>query len=110
MKKLILFLTAAFCIAAAAAGCSKTNGSDPKDNITFTAVIDEVHENSILVSDVSESTAGAASFDKASVQWTDATAPAIELRAGQKVKITILPQIRESYPVQATLVSIELAE
>lgn len=93
------------------AGCSKDLPPEGHEkNITFTAVIDEVYESGILVKDVSQSSQDNVSFDKAVVQWTEDTKPDFALESGQKVKITVLPQIRESYPVQTTLVGIKLAQ
>jgi len=80
------------------------SGCIPKDNnITFTAFIESVNENSILVIDVSANSG----FDKASVDITEAKYD-FDLKAGQKVEVTIKPEIRESYPVQATGVRIRL--
>ncbi|MEL7655413.1 MAG: GerMN domain-containing protein [Bacillota bacterium] len=77
-------------------GCTKP------DTITFTAEIESVNENSILVNTIDYE-----NFDKASVDLRDAEYD-FELSEGQTVEITILPEIRESYPVQVTGVKLTL--
>ncbi len=73
------------------AGCS---GKD--QTITFSAEIEQVSENSILVKTIDY-----ADFDKASVDLREAEYD-FDLAAGQLVEVTIRPEIRESYPVQVT--------
>lgn len=73
------------------AGCS---GKD--ETITFSAEIEKVSENNILVKTIDYK-----DFDKASVDLKEAKYD-FELSEGQIVEITILPEIRESYPVQVT--------
>jgi len=90
----IVLITA---LAAAFLGCESKN-------IKFTAIIDEIYENSLLVSTYNES----ADFDKAVVFYEENAKPDFELKTGQIVEITILPEIRESYPVQVTAVKITL--
>lgn len=80
------------------AGCAKK-----EPNIIFTGTIETVSDRSILVS-----TADDVSFDKASVSFAPDMKISFNLLVGQVVKITILPQIAESYPVQVTAVAIEL--
>ncbi len=72
-------------------------------NITFTAVVENVYENGILVSTTED-----VGFDKASVGFDQSCKPDFELKTGQTVELTIRPQIRESYPVQVTAVKIKL--
>lgn len=98
MKRTIvlIFLAAALCLALA--GCKR------EQNIVFTAVVEEVSGNAILVR-----TADDVGFDLASVGFDKKMEdPGFALAAGQTVKLTILPEIRESYPVQVTAVAIEL--
>lgn len=73
------------------AGCS---GKD--QTITFSAEIEQVSENSILVKTIDYT-----GFDKASVDLGEAEYD-FDLAVGQLVEITIRPEIRESYPVQVT--------
>jgi rhodanese-related sulfurtransferase len=79
-------------------GCSSTK------NVTFIATIESVNENSIMVTTNEEGL----SSDKASVSFEKNYKPNFELKAGQRVEITILPEVRESYPVQVTAVKIKL--
>lgn len=81
----------------ALSGCKKT------ELITFTAVVDDFNVNSASVT-----TADYAGFDKATVYFTDEMEMDFMLDRGQTVSITILPEIRESYPVQVSAVKIEL--
>jgi len=81
------------------AGCAAGGA----DNVTFTAVIEQVMENGILVTTTDD-----VGFDKASVGFDKSCKINFNLLAGQTVELTILPQIRESYPVQVTAVKIEL--
>ncbi|SHI13401.1 hypothetical protein SAMN02745823_02687 [Sporobacter termitidis DSM 10068] len=98
MKKIIVLLICAGVLLSALAGCGKK-----EQNIVFTATVDEIHDSSILVS-----TADDVGFDKASVSFAADVKIGFNLIVGQTVKITALPQIKESYPVQVTAVAIEL--
>ncbi|MDD3854047.1 MAG: hypothetical protein PHD40_10415, partial [Syntrophomonadaceae bacterium] len=75
-----------------------------KDNITFLAEVESVSENSILVNTIDFET-----FDKASVDLKEAKYD-FELSEGQIIDVTILPTIRESYPVQVTATELVLQE
>ncbi len=77
-------------------GCAK------QQNITFEAQIDSVSDQSIMIT-----THDAVGFDKASVGISKAQVEA-PLAEGQKVKITIHPEIRESYPIQVTATKVEV--
>lgn len=101
MKKIVAALLCAALLCLLLAGCEI---DETGQNMVFTGVIEEIHENSILVS-----TADEVGFDKASVGFSPDLKLSFNLIVGQRVKITILPQIRESYPVQVTAVMIELA-
>lgn len=79
-------------------GCKKE-----VDTITFNATIEEVNDNNILVK-----TSDAVGFDLASVGYDKDLKIDFNLIVGQEVTITILPEIRESYPVQVTAVKIKL--
>ncbi|MDF2677917.1 MAG: hypothetical protein K0Q97_2251 [Bacillota bacterium] len=95
MKKIILILSIMIFIFT---GCKKEN-----ENISFTALIENVSENSMMVT-----TSDNVGFDKASVSYDKNLKLNFNPKIGQKVKIVILPEIRESYPVQVTAISIEL--
>lgn len=102
MKKSIILTLCLLLFAAFLGGCAQTT---PKaENVTFTAVIDEVSDGTLLVS-----TSDDVGFDKARVSFAkDMPAPDFDPAVGQTVRIVILPDIAESYPVQVTAVSIEL--
>lgn len=95
MKKIILILSILIFVFT---GCKKEN-----ENISFTALIENVSENSMMVT--TDENVG---FDKASVSYDKNFKLNFTPMIGQKVKITILPEIRESYPVQVTAINIEL--
>lgn len=70
----------------------------------FTGVVEEVYENSIFVTS-DDPIVG----DRASVGFAKDMKPlSFNLAVGQTLTITILPDIRDSYPVQVTAVKIEL--
>lgn len=73
-------------------------------NIAFTALIESVSENSMVVT-----TSDNVGFDKARVGYDKNLKLDFTPAAGQTVEITILPEIRESYPVQVTAVKILLS-
>lgn len=98
MKKTILLLICMAAFVLALYGCR-----EKADNITFTATVDELLDSAILVSTTDD-----VGFDKARVAIGDDVDLSFDLAVGQIVKITILPQIAESYPVQVTAVTIEL--
>lgn len=101
MKRASAMILCLAVLLALAAGCADKG----VENITFTAVIEGVGDNSILVTTTDD-----VGFDKASVRFTDELQLDFELMSGQTVKITILPQIAESYPVQVSAVAIELVK
>jgi hypothetical protein len=98
MKKIITLLICAAALIITIAGCAKK-----EPNVVFTGTIEEIHDASILVSTTDD-----VGFDKASVSFAPDIKLGFNFLAGQIVKVTILPQIRESYPVQVTAVAIEL--
>jgi len=79
-------------------GCGAKN-----ENIIFSAVIESVFDNSLLVT-----TEDKVGIDRASVGFDRSLVLNFEPRIGQTLRIEILPEIRESYPVQVTAVRIEL--
>ncbi len=98
-KPLALILCLILCLAAASACADKSEAQ----NITFTAVVEGVGENSVLVTTTDD-----VGFDKASVRFEEGLQAGFELTSGQTVKLTIKPEIAESYPVQIEAVAIEL--
>ena len=102
MKRIVAALALAAALIAILSGCAQKEPDE--ENVVFTSVIEQINDNSILVSTMDD-----VGFDKASVTFAnEAAKPDFDLAVGQMVKLTILPQIRESYPVQVTAVSIEL--
>lgn len=73
-----------------------TGCAGKEETITFSAEIETVSENSILVKTIENQ-----DFDKASVDLREAEYD-FDLAVGQIVEVTIKPEIRESYPVQVT--------
>lgn len=74
-----------------------------QQNVSFTAVVESVSEGSVLVHCEDEDLG----FDKASVSYDASLKPDVPFVVGQELAITILPEIRESYPVQVTAVEIK---
>lgn len=95
MKKLALLLVATLMVLSACAA------EGPP--IVFTAMIESVADNAITVN-----TRDKVGFDKAAVSFDKALALDFTPEPGMTVEITILPEIRESYPVQVTATSIKL--
>lgn len=79
-------------------------GCGTKEDITFLAEIESISDNSILVNTIDFDT-----FHKASVDIREAEYD-FELAEGQVVDVTILPEIRESHPVQVTATKLTLQE
>ncbi len=98
MKRAFSFFLCALVLLPLSGGCVRK-----EPNIVFTSVIEEARENSLLVL-----TSDDVGFQKASVSFAPGLKVGFDLAVGQTVKITILPEIRESYPVQVTAVAIEL--
>ena len=95
MKRIFVLLAITMIILP---GCGAKN-----ENIIFSAVIESVFDNSLLVT-----TEDKVGFDRASVGFDRSLVLNFEPRIGQTLRIEILPEIRESYPVQVTAVRIEL--
>ncbi len=95
MRRLIIPLIIALLILS---GCDKK-----EPNIVFTALIESIADRSILVT-----TSDDVGFDKANVGYDTSLEIGFNLLVGQTVKIEMLPEIRESYPVQITAVRIDL--
>ena len=97
-NRILIIILLSLVILVLLAGCGT------KENITFMAEIESVSENNILVNTIDFET-----FDKASVDICGAEYD-FELTDGQIIDVTILPEIRESYPVQVTGVKLTLLE
>jgi rhodanese-related sulfurtransferase len=80
-----------------------TSCTQKNNNITFVGIIENVTENDIMVK-----TNDDVGFDKASVRYDKNLEIKFVPEVGQKVKVEIYPEIRESYPVQVTGINIEL--
>ncbi len=100
MRKAMILI---FTVILALSACSTS------ENIVFTAIIESVMENSILVTTIT-TTDSDVGFDRASVSFDENTSIPFNLIPGQTVELTILPEIRESYPVQVVAVKIQLAD
>lgn len=91
------------------AGCTpaKTDEDVPntEENISFTGILGSIDGNTWIVT-----TKDAVGFDQASVTITDEVVMPFNPLVGQTLSITILPEIRESDPVQVTAVSVELVQ
>lgn len=95
MKKIILMLIPMIFLIT---GCTK------EGNITFEAQIESLGDQSMIVA-----TNGGVGFDKASVGLSTAKIEG-DLVVGEKVEITIHPEVRESYPVQVTAIKVKVME
>ncbi len=96
MKTLISVLTVLFLLT----GCGHK-----ADNITFSATIEDIRDNGIIVT-----TTDGVGFEKASVGYDKGLKIPFNLIVGQTVEIEAFPEIRESEPVQITAVKISLKE
>lgn len=101
MKKALIILLA-LALALPFAGCQET-----EKNLVFTGVVEDIYNSSILVS---VSVNDQVDFDSARVDFAEDLELDFEFALGQSLEIEILPQIRESYPVQVTAVRISLVE
>lgn len=99
MKKLLSNLFLISMLILIFSSCAK------EKNIVFNATVEDINGNSLMVSTINFE-----GFDKASVGITADTVfvetTLSEIKIGDTVEIIILPQIRESYPVQVTAVKI----
>lgn len=82
----------------------KDHQDEPDGNLRFKATIDEVYENSLLVTVRGDFHY----FDIATVHFSDDLKMDFSPDEGLEVIIEILPEIRESYPVQVVAVNIIL--
>lgn len=92
MNKIIIIMAV---MLSALTGCTK------EQNITFTAQIESLDDKHMMVS-----THDDIGFDKASVDVSQAKIKE-ELSVGDRVEVTIEPEIRESYPVQVSATKVE---
>ena len=93
MYKLILILSV---ILSVCVGCAK------EDLMVFEGKVEEIYEGSLIIT-----TNDDIGFDKASVAISDAMIEG-EIEVGSSLKITIYPEVAESYPVQVTAVQVEV--
>lgn len=98
-QRLILVLAAILLLA----GCGRQPAA--RDNLKFTAAIQEVAQGSILVT-----TTDPVGFDTAWVRVEGIQHLPPGLAAGQQVTIEALPQVKESHPVQIEAVKIVMFE
>lgn len=96
--KRLLLLCGMLC-AALLAGCGTTGDVPPigEQGVTFTGLVEEVGDGYILVS-----TEDDVSFDRANVRFAEGFEPDFQPEVGQLLRITILPEMSESCPVQVT--------
>lgn len=84
-------------------GC--TANKSEEENILFTGIIESIEENTWRVS-----TSDDVGFDQASVTLTKDIKMPFNPLVGQTISFTILPEIRESYPVQVTAIAVDLVQ
>lgn len=84
------------------ASCSSSDSTS--EGITFIGEVEEINDSSILVTVDDSDSVG---FDKASVSISDVNDISFNLIIGQKLQITIKPDIMETYPVQVVSTKIE---
>ena len=97
MKKFLLFALALLRLT----GCA-----GKRDTVTFIGTIEEVYDNGFLVTTTDD-----VGFDRASIGFDKDMknlSPTSNFFVGQSWKITILPVICESYPVQVPAVGIDV--
>lgn len=102
MKRLLLQLTAAMLLVTVLLfpACSGAEES----NIVFTGEVLEVYDKGFLIS-----TTELDGTDKVSIGYDKGMKPLdFNLLVGQTLEVTVLRQMRESYPVQATAVKVRL--
>lgn len=95
MKKVILMIITILFVVTE---CTK------EKNITFEAQIESLSDHSMMVT-----TKDDIGFDKASVGLSTTQIEG-DLVEGKKVKITIHPEVRETYPVKVTATKIEVMD
>ncbi len=98
MRKSLVILVILLMVSA----CTACTKNTVEKNTTFTGIINEVEDQSILVETTDD-----VGFDLASVNLSEIMDIGFTLQVGQSVQLTILPEIRESYPVQVTAIDIE---
>ena len=108
MKRIAMFVLCAAALCLPLTGCKgkepDKEGEPKAGNIVFTGTVEEVGEDFILVSTTDD-----VGFTRASVSFGEALeAVPRDFKIGQVWRITILPEIRESDPVQVTAVALEI--
>lgn len=102
MKKNLLCIL--LCVLLFVACDKKDNILEDTDFIIFTATIEEVNNDSSLLVRTEDQNV---EFDLASVSYDRDLELDYIFQIGEQVRLTILPEIRESYPVQVTAIKIE---
>ncbi len=97
MMRLTLLLTMLLVI-----GCTSATVAP---NLTFQAEVEAVQADGFLV--VTSDDVG---FERALIQLQAGVSPDFEIQPGQVVALEVLPEIRESDPVQVTVVDVSLLE
>ena len=98
MKRKLVVLAALIVLAAVLCGCGAGGGS-----VRFTGVVEEIHDNAILVSTTDD-----VGFTQAVVDISDVKTPSLII--GGALQITIDPLIAETFPVQVTAVKVKAAQ
>lgn len=102
MKKLIVSLVIVLTIFTA---CGKNKDIlDTVDFVSFVATIEEIGNNSSLLVRTTDENVG---FEYARVGYDRDLEFDFIFNIGDQVRLTILPEIRESYPVQVTAIKVE---
>lgn len=92
-------LAALTVLVLAVSGCGRKT-------MEFTGTVEQVGDSQVLVRTIDFD-----AFDLANILITKDTQPvSFHLLVGQKIRVTALPEIRETYPVGVTAVRIELEE
>ena len=96
MKKIISVMSLIMLVSVLY-GCTQK-----EENMIFTAVINEIGENNLMVTTEDE-----VGFDEASVNIDQVEDISFNLLVGQIIEIEIMPEIMESYPVQVIAANIK---
>lgn len=100
---IIIFLLVSLVFIGCSSSKSNETVADDVETVSFTGTIESVDSNTWLVS-----TSDQVGFDKASVQIAENVAIPFNPLVGQIIHFEILPEIRESYPVQVTAIAVTL--
>ena len=98
MKRKLMVLMVLVMLTALLCGCGAGGGS-----VRFTGVVEEIHDNAILVSTTDD-----VGFTQAMVDISDVETPSLVI--GGALQITIDPLIAETFPVQVTALKVKTAQ